>query len=49
MLKQTEGVDVPLDRLLAVGKADLERNLAALDEACREFALAGTATAAWTR
>ena len=38
MLKQTEGVDVPLDRLLVVGKADLERNLAALDEACREFA-----------
>ena len=38
MLKQTEGVDVPLDRLLAVGKADLERNLVALDEACKEFA-----------
>jgi uncharacterized protein (DUF885 family) len=38
MLAQTEGVDVPLDRLLAAGKADLARNLAALDEACREFA-----------
>ncbi len=38
MLKETEGVDVPLDRLLAVGRADLERNLAALDEACKEFA-----------
>lgn len=38
MLKRTEGVDVPLDRLLEVGRADLERNLAALDEACKEFA-----------
>ncbi len=38
MLKQTEGLDMPLDRLLASGKADLERNLAALDEACQEFA-----------
>jgi uncharacterized protein (DUF885 family) len=38
MLKQTEGVDVPLDRLRAAGQADLERNLAALDEACKEFA-----------
>ena len=38
MLKQTERVDVPLDRLMALGRADLERNLAALDEACKEFA-----------
>lgn len=38
MLKRTEGVDVSLDRLLAIGQADLDRNLAALDEACREFA-----------
>jgi hypothetical protein len=38
MLKYTEGVDVPLDRLMTVGRADLERNLAALDEACAEFA-----------
>ena len=38
MLKRTEGVDVPLDRLLELGEADLERNLAALDEACAEFA-----------
>ncbi|HEX9707121.1 MAG TPA: DUF885 domain-containing protein [Steroidobacteraceae bacterium] len=38
MLKETEGVDVPLDRLLAIGRADLERNLVALDEACKEFA-----------
>jgi uncharacterized protein (DUF885 family) len=38
MLKDTEGVQVPLDRLIEAGEADLERNLAALDEACREFA-----------
>ena len=38
MLKRTEGVDIPLDRLKAIGEADLARNLAALDEACREFA-----------
>jgi uncharacterized protein (DUF885 family) len=38
MLKRTEGVEVPLDRLLEVGKADLQRNLAALDEACKAFA-----------
>jgi hypothetical protein len=38
MLKETEGVDIPLDRLLDIGRADLERNLAALDEACKEFA-----------
>ena len=38
MLKRTEGVDVTLDRLQAAGQADIERNLAALDEACREFA-----------
>ncbi len=38
MLKETEGVDVPLDRLLEAGKADLARNLAGLDQACRQFA-----------
>jgi len=38
MLLRTEGVDVPLERLEAAGRADLERNLVALDEACREFA-----------
>jgi uncharacterized protein (DUF885 family) len=37
MLKRTEGVDVPLERLLELGQTDLERNLAALDEACLEF------------
>ena len=38
MLAETEGLEVPLDRLLEAGKADLARNLAALDEACKEFA-----------
>ncbi|MEX2050205.1 MAG: DUF885 domain-containing protein, partial [Steroidobacteraceae bacterium] len=38
MLKLTERVDVPLDRLMALGRTDLDRNLAALDEACKEFA-----------
>ena len=38
MLQETEGVSVPLDRLLEAGKADLARNLTALDEACKEFA-----------
>ncbi len=38
MLKRTEGVDLPLNRLLELGRADLERNLIALDEACKEFA-----------
>jgi hypothetical protein len=38
MLKRTEGVLVPIDRLIEAGEEDLERNLAALDVACREFA-----------
>ncbi|MGH8249243.1 MAG: DUF885 domain-containing protein [Steroidobacteraceae bacterium] len=38
MLQRTEGVEVPLDRLMEVGRADLERNLGSLDEACKEFA-----------
>jgi hypothetical protein len=37
MLKDTEGVDVPLKDLLAAGEADLERNLEALREACNEY------------
>jgi Bacterial protein of unknown function (DUF885) len=37
MLKSTEMVDVPLQQLEADGRADLERNLAALKEACAEF------------
>ena len=38
MLKMTEQVDIPLGRLEAIGQRDLDRNLAALDEACKKFA-----------
>ena len=34
MLQATERVDLPIARLKAIGQADLERNLAALREAC---------------
>ena len=38
MLRMTEGVDLPLDVLEARGRADMDRNLAALREACSKFA-----------
>ena len=38
MLKATERVDVPLSELAATGRRDLDRNLAALKEACATFA-----------
>jgi len=38
MLGATEGVNVSLDELERIGKRDLERNLAALKEACDAFA-----------
>ena len=38
MLKATESVDVPLDKLAAVGRQDLQRNLEALKTACTSFA-----------
>ena len=38
MLHATERVDIPLDQLKAIGEADLARNLAALDSACKQFA-----------
>ncbi len=38
MLRETQGVDVTLAELKAAGEADLELNLAALDEACAAFA-----------
>lgn len=38
MLAATEGVDTPLDQLEAIGRADLERNRKALDEACAAYA-----------
>jgi uncharacterized protein (DUF885 family) len=42
MLFETERVDIPLDRLEEIGRADLERNLAALREACEEYAAGRT-------
>jgi Bacterial protein of unknown function (DUF885) len=42
MLKQTERVDAPLADLEAIGHADLERNTAALKEACAQFLPKGT-------
>jgi hypothetical protein len=44
MLQATEGVTLPLDSLQALGEADLKRNLAALTEACRQFAPGTTPT-----
>jgi len=38
MIYDTERVDIPLDELEAMGRADLRRNQAALKEACAEFA-----------
>jgi len=38
MLRQTERVDIPLEELELVGRKDLERNLAALKDACASFA-----------
>ena len=38
MLRMTENVDVPLDKIEAIGRADLERNLSALNEACKRYA-----------
>ncbi len=38
MVRETEGVDLPLAELERVAQADLARNLAALKEACAQFA-----------
>jgi uncharacterized protein (DUF885 family) len=38
MIRDTEMVDIPLDRLEAIGRADLERNQRALTAACARFA-----------
>jgi uncharacterized protein (DUF885 family) len=38
MLKMTEGVDIPVGRLEAIGKRDLQRNLDALRQHCEKFA-----------
>ena len=45
MLRVTERVDVPLEELELVGRKDLERNLAALAEACAAFAPKATLAA----
>ena len=42
MLARTEEVNVPLDRLEGLARADLERNLAALRQACASFAPGAT-------
>ncbi|MGA2172020.1 MAG: DUF885 domain-containing protein [Sedimentisphaerales bacterium] len=38
MLWATERIDIPLERLKEIGQRDLERNLAALREACEAYA-----------
>jgi uncharacterized protein (DUF885 family) len=42
MLQVTEKLDVPLEELEKIGRQDLERNLAALNEACTAFAPGAT-------
>lgn len=42
MLRATEGVDLPLERLDAINRADLDRNRQALDAACSRFAPGAT-------
>lgn len=37
MLKMTEGVDIPLGRLESIAKQDLDRNVAALKQACAQL------------
>jgi hypothetical protein len=38
MLKQTEQVDIPVEKIEALGRADLERNTAALKAECNTYA-----------
>ena len=45
MLRTTERVDMPLEELELVGRKDLERNLAALAEACAAYAPKATLAA----
>ena len=42
MLKATEDVDIPLDQLEAIGKADLAKNQAELKAACTKYAPGAT-------
>ncbi len=37
MLRMTEGVTTPVERLAAIGQADLDRNLQALEAACKAY------------
>jgi hypothetical protein len=37
MLRRTEGLELPLDRVREIGEQDLERNLVALTAACAKF------------
>jgi hypothetical protein len=45
MLRETERLDLPLEQLEIVGRKDLERNVAALREACAAFAPKATLAA----
>ena len=45
LLRMTEGVTTPLDKLEAMGRADLERNLAALAQACKTYLPKGSLAA----
>ncbi len=38
MVRMTENVTTPIDKLEEIGRADLERNLTALAEACKRYA-----------
>jgi uncharacterized protein (DUF885 family) len=49
MLEQTEGVKISLDELRAAGQADLERNLAAVREACAKYLPKGTVQACFAK
>lgn len=49
MIYDTERVDVGLDELEAIGRADLERNQQALAEACAEFAPGETIPSCFSR
>jgi hypothetical protein len=42
MLRATERVDVPLDRLTQIGREDMTRNVVALRDACAQFAPGAT-------
>jgi uncharacterized protein (DUF885 family) len=42
MLRETEGVDVPLEKLADIARRDLDRNLASMGEACSAYAPGAT-------